>query len=258
MIIIYKTTCLINNKIYIGQHKIRYPSTLDPWYLGSGKALQAVLKKYGVENFKREILATCSSQKQANIFERKAILKLKPEYNITEGGYGSGWTEEAKKEYPEAYKKRLQAMHLRMSGRKHPMFGKKHTSETKQKISKALKGRNVWNKGKLGLKMNEETKQKISKALKGKPKPSFSEEHRRKIGLSSIGRLKGNKLRLGIPPSNKGCYKYNIKLIQKDIIEGLSYLEIQKKYNIKSLATITKYKKLIDNENNYRREKYGQ
>ena len=82
MIIIYKTTCLINNKIYIGQHKIRYPSTLDPWYLGSGKAFQAALKKYGVENFKREILAICSSQKQANIFERKAILELKPEYNI--------------------------------------------------------------------------------------------------------------------------------------------------------------------------------
>lgn len=258
MIIIYKTTCLINNKIYIGQHKIRYPSTLDPWYLGSGKAFQAALKKYGVENFKREILAICSSQKQANIFERKAILELKPEYNIAEGGYGSGWMEEAKKEHPEAYEKRRQALRLRMSGRNHPMFGKKHTPETRQKISKANKGRNVWNKGKLGLKMSEETKQKISKALKGKPKPPFSEEHRRKIGLSSIGRLKGNKLRLGIPPSNKGCYKYNIEFIQKDIIEGRPYLEIQKKYNIKSLATITKYKKLIDNENNYRREKYGE
>ena len=55
MIIIYKTTCLINNKTYIGQHRIRYPSTLDPWYLGSGKALQAALKKYGIENFRREI-----------------------------------------------------------------------------------------------------------------------------------------------------------------------------------------------------------
>lgn len=258
MIIIYKTTCLINNKIYIGQHKIRYSSTLDPWYLGSGKAFQTALKKYGVENFKREILATCSSQKQANIFERKAILELKPEYNIAEGGYGSGWTEEAKKEHPEAYEKRRQALRLRMSGRNHPMFGKKHTPETRQKISKANKGRNVWNKGKVGLKMSEETKQKISKALKGKPKPPFSEEHRRKIGLNSTARLKGNKLRLGIPPSNKGCYKYNIKLIQKDIIEGMPYSEIQKKYKIKSLGTITKYKKLIDNENNYRREKYGE
>lgn len=63
MIIIYKTTCLINNKTYIGQHRIRYASTLDPWYLGSGKALQAALKKYGTENFRREILATCSSQR---------------------------------------------------------------------------------------------------------------------------------------------------------------------------------------------------
>ena len=98
----------------------------------------------------------------------------------------------------------------------------------------------------------------FSKVLKGKPKPPFSSEHRKKIGLNSTVRLKGNKLRLGLSPTNKGCYKYNIKLIQKDIIEGMSYLEIQKKYNIKSLGTITKYKKLIDNENNYRREKYGE
>lgn len=36
MYIIYKTTCVVNGKIYIGQHKIKDSKTLDPWYIGSG------------------------------------------------------------------------------------------------------------------------------------------------------------------------------------------------------------------------------
>ena len=36
MYIIYKTTCLLNGKIYIGQHKVKSKKTLDPWYIGSG------------------------------------------------------------------------------------------------------------------------------------------------------------------------------------------------------------------------------
>ena len=51
--LVYKTTCLINGKIYIGQHQ-----TFDPNdnYLGSGKELNEDIEKFGRANFKREIL----------------------------------------------------------------------------------------------------------------------------------------------------------------------------------------------------------
>lgn len=48
---IYKTINLINEKIYIGQEKFNNPN-----YYGSGLAIKVAIKKYGKENFKKEII----------------------------------------------------------------------------------------------------------------------------------------------------------------------------------------------------------
>jgi len=55
--IVYQTTNLINNKIYVGVHKVKggMNSKFDG-YLGSGKYLNSSIKKYGKDNFKRETL----------------------------------------------------------------------------------------------------------------------------------------------------------------------------------------------------------
>lgn len=64
MNIIYKTTNLVNGKIYVGQH---YTSA-DDGYLGSGNILIQSIKKYGKENFIREILEHCNLD---NVNERE-------------------------------------------------------------------------------------------------------------------------------------------------------------------------------------------
>ena len=48
--IIYKTTNLVNGKIYIG--KARQKRTLDERYFGSGILLKKAVKKHGKENFR--------------------------------------------------------------------------------------------------------------------------------------------------------------------------------------------------------------
>ena len=88
MMIVYKTTNLINGKIYIGKDEAN-----DPTYLGSGYALKPAIRKYGKENFKKEILEMCSNSHdlcEREKFWINALNALDPEigYNIAEGGSG--------------------------------------------------------------------------------------------------------------------------------------------------------------------------
>ena len=66
--IVYKTTCLINGKYYIGKHQTENPDVFDG-YLGNSIWVNRTdrlknpqfpfhfaVKKYGVKNFKRETL----------------------------------------------------------------------------------------------------------------------------------------------------------------------------------------------------------
>ena len=55
--IIYLTTNLKNGKQYIGRDAYNKPS-----YLGGGKLIREAVKKYGKENFKKEILEYCKDK----------------------------------------------------------------------------------------------------------------------------------------------------------------------------------------------------
>lgn len=76
---VYKTTNLINGKTYVGKHRRSY---FDKKYYGSGKHLKSAIKKYGLENFKVEVLEWCNSNKELANKEVFYIKLLKPEYNI--------------------------------------------------------------------------------------------------------------------------------------------------------------------------------
>ena len=64
---IYKITNLLNGKMYIGQHTT---SDLDDGYMGSGEILKRAVKKYGVENFRKEWVTFCEDAEELNYMER--------------------------------------------------------------------------------------------------------------------------------------------------------------------------------------------
>jgi len=85
--VVYKTTNIINGKFYIGKHQTK---NLDDDYIGSGKRLKYAIKKYGVENFHREILFVCKDEIQMNIIEKILVVPdAETNYNLTKGGAGS-------------------------------------------------------------------------------------------------------------------------------------------------------------------------
>jgi hypothetical protein len=90
---VYQITNLINNKVYVGKHKsAKHP--FENGYYGSGKQITAAIKKYGVENFKKEVLYYCASMeemanKEAEIVTEDFVKRLDT-YNMHKGGPG-GW-----------------------------------------------------------------------------------------------------------------------------------------------------------------------
>lgn len=88
---IYKTTNLVNGKIYVGKHTA---SAFDTEYIGSGKTFVKALKKYGKENFKCELIEAADSREELNVREKFWIAEFhardkKVGYNINEGGEGN-------------------------------------------------------------------------------------------------------------------------------------------------------------------------
>lgn len=102
--IVYETTNLINNKIYVGLHKTENPDIFDK-YLGNGvistqpytymyakTAFQCAVKKYGPENFRRKTLAIFDTIEEASDLEEQIVnekfLERNDVYNMVLGGLG--------------------------------------------------------------------------------------------------------------------------------------------------------------------------
>jgi group I intron endonuclease len=148
--VIYKTTNKLNGKFYIGKDEHN-----NPKYLGSGKLLHQAIKKYGRENFEKEIIEYCSSQTHCDreVFWINELNSFSPKgYNIMDGSFGSfggdNYTHHPNK---KLYRKRISKA----------LTGKKHSKIHNERIGKGKLGN-------LNPAKRDDVRTKISESRKGK------------------------------------------------------------------------------------------
>lgn len=162
---IYKTTCNVTNKYYIGMHST---SNIDDGYLGSGKRLRRSIRKYGKENHTKEILEYCQNREELAARERELITEEHLSHylcmNLMSGGTG-GFVS------IEASRRGAKATHLKVKNRleNDVEFRKKmYAVLTENRIKAAKAGKFKGNKSFTDKSHSTETKALMRKAKIGK------------------------------------------------------------------------------------------
>jgi group I intron endonuclease len=195
--VIYKTTNLVNGKQYIGKDTKNKPS-----YLGSGAILKRAILKYGRENFKKEILESCSSKEELinreeywlNYYNASNNPMFYNMHNHSSGGTGIRGEHHYMygKHHSEETKRKMRESHV---GHKNHNYGKKFSKETREKLSQSMVLACVRGEKHhmFGKHQSDEVKEKLRKKHIGK---KLTPEHKRNIGLSKRGEnhpnFKGN------------------------------------------------------------------
>lgn len=152
---IYITTNLINNKKYIGQHY----GELNDRYIGSGKLLKKAIRKYGRENFKKDILYIAKDDEELNKKEKEYIEKFNAVED--ENFYNLAIGDSASDQEIKSFKIKEKTI-----GENHYFYGKHHSKETKEKIKKSLS--KYW---------TAERREEYSKKYMGEKNPMYGKCH---------------------------------------------------------------------------------
>lgn len=144
---VYKTTNLVNNKVYIGKHQT---ADLDDEYLGSGVILKEAIKKYGRKSFGKEILFVFDNEHEMNIKEKELVtaefINRSDTYNIGIGGEGGA----------------------HFSGKSHTAYTKKKISDSRKNVVYSEERRSKISEANRRRIVSEETKRKLSEKAKNR------------------------------------------------------------------------------------------
>ena len=203
MSVIYLRTNKINGKKYVGQVTTkRFKARQNKWksnsYRYAGKAINNARAKYGIDAFDFEILKECDD-KELDFWEKYYIKELNTKvpngYNMTDGGdgrSGSSVSNETRRKMSESHK-----------GQKKPPFTDKH----KNNLSESHKGQTSGMKNK---KHTEESKRKMSEIKKGIPniklsKPVFQIDKNTNNIIAEFSSLSEIERQLGLSFKNISC-----------------------------------------------------
>lgn len=170
---IYKTTCSITDKYYVGMHST---NNLNDTYLGSGRRLWLSINKHGRENHTKEIIEFLDSRQALKLRESELVnedlLKDPMCMNLKLGGEGGFCSEENKHNFLYAG-----TIASAKSGKCKETMKRLLSDETwsanyKEKMSRSLKNKQNW----LGKNHTTESKKKIGVANATKQKGSYNSQ----------------------------------------------------------------------------------
>lgn len=171
---IYKITNTKTGKVYIGKTtkslNDRLQGHINNADKGNNFKLSLAIRKYGKENFIIEPIDFAETREELNEKEIHYISEynsLEDGYNMTMGGEGGNTYINKSDEEMKAISGKISTALRKNNGNrgqfvgpKNSMYGKHHTPETKEKMSKALKGK----------KFSKEHNKKISEYYRGRKK----------------------------------------------------------------------------------------
>ena len=203
MFYIYLVTCLVNEKIYVGQTELTPEQRLTNHFYSRKKNdyFHAAIRKHGKESFIVQELSRWETQEETDASETLWIALLdgcdrEVGYNTTHGGrYGSKPNEPTRAKIGLASSQRTHSLETKAEmsrnrkGENNSFYGKQHKPESievmKDKLRISLGGENnPW----FGKTLTQEHRSNISKAKKGKKMPPRSAETRRRLSEAAKAR----------------------------------------------------------------------
>ncbi len=178
--IVYETTNILNNKIYVGCHST---DNIDDGYLGSGVAITRAIRKYGKGSFSRKIIHYTESIEEMYKIEAAIVdvefVERADTYNLKPGGYGGV----IGTKHTEEMKKHLSEVKLKFyENNCHSMKGQKQTAQSCKNMSNGAKGKII----------SKEHRKNLSDAVSGDKNfwfgKNLDEEHREKLRKQASGR----------------------------------------------------------------------
>lgn len=285
--VIYRARNIINNKVYIGL-TTNYEKRLSAHKLARHKMhFHFAIKKHGWNNFLFEIIHTVEDvcieklKQKLSELEKEEIINhdsKKRGYNLTTGGQGvSGvsFSDEIKKEMSDSRKgdrnhfygkKHTEESRAKMSNKLREMgcsgvanhfYGRKHTMEFKLKASESRKGEKH---PRFGIPLSPETKQRMSRKKMGISNWKLigrvkSDEERANISAALIGRIFSDSHKAKISFSKKGITPKGFEKIKNDrgvFVEGKEYASVIEASKHVPVKYSTIYWRALNNRKDYR------